>query len=79
VLHGLGDRTRLAIVLHLLDQGPQSMPELADALRVHQSTVSRQVTALRRAQVVDVDEQRRVVVDRTTLRRVGHTLLETLE
>lgn len=79
VLRGLGDHTRLAIVLHLLEHGPLSMPELADALQVHQSTISRQVASLRRARVVGNDEQRRIVVNRRVLRQTSQTLLEALE
>jgi DNA-binding transcriptional ArsR family regulator len=78
-LHGLGDRTRLSIVLHLLDHGPLSMPELADALQVHQSTISRQVAALRRAGLVDQDPQRRVAANRQALQRTANTLLEASE
>jgi hypothetical protein len=78
-LHGLGERTRLSIVLHLLDHGPLPMPELADALQVHQSTISRQVAALRRAGLVDHDPQRHVAVNRQALRRTAHTLLEASE
>ncbi len=78
-LHGLGDQTRLSIVLHLLDHGPLPMPDLADALQVHQSTISRQVAALRRTGLVDQDPQRRVSVNRQALRRTAHTLLEASE
>lgn len=78
-LHALGDRTRLAIVLHLLEHGRLSMPQLTDALQVHQSTISRQVTVLRKAHLVELDAQRRLVVDRDALRRTCHTLLETLD
>ncbi|MBO0812264.1 MAG: helix-turn-helix transcriptional regulator [Microlunatus sp.] len=75
----LGDKTRLAIVLHLLDHGPLTMQQLADALEVHQSTISRQVTVLRRAGVVAVREDRRVEVDRSMIRTTAETLLATLE
>ena len=75
----LGDRTRLAIILRLLDHGPQTMQELADALEVHQSTISRQVTVLRKAGVVAVRDDRRVQVDRSMIRSTAETLLATLE
>lgn len=78
-LHALGDRTRLAIVLHLLEHGALSMPELANALQVHQSTISRQVAALRRAQLVAQDGQRRLSAGREALRRAAQTLLEAVE
>jgi DNA-binding transcriptional ArsR family regulator len=78
-LHALGDRTRLAIVLHLLERGHLTMQQLTDVLEVHQSTISRQVATLRKAGVVELDEQRRIVVRRDALRRTCHTLLEALE
>lgn len=78
-LHALGDRTRLAIVLHLLERGHLTMQRLTDTLEVHQSTISRQVATLRKAGVVELDEQRRIVVRREALRRTCHTLLEALE
>ena len=74
----LGDRTRLTIVLHLLDRGPLSMQQIADALEVHQSTISRQVTALRRAGVVSLQDDRRVAVRRDTIRQACQTLLAAL-
>jgi DNA-binding transcriptional ArsR family regulator len=74
----LGDRTRLAIVLQLLDEGPQTMQGLADSLEVHQSTISRQVGLLRRAGLVVVRD-RKVHIDRSALRTVGETLLATLD
>ncbi len=74
----LGDRTRLAIVLHLLDHGPMVMQQLADALEVHQSTISRQVGLLRRAGLVAVAD-RKVQVERSALRTAGETLLEALD
>ncbi len=81
-MHALGDRTRLAIVLHLLEQGPLSMQQLIDALQVHQSTISRQVAALRRAglvEQVDGDDQRRIKVRRDPLREACRTLQEALD
>lgn len=78
-MRALGDRTRLAIVLQLLDHGPLSMQQLVDAVKVHQSTVSRQVAALREAGLVDLDEQRRIVVDRAPVRLACQTLLDALE
>ncbi|MGW0228618.1 ArsR/SmtB family transcription factor [Actinopolymorpha singaporensis] len=78
-MRALGDRTRLAIVLQLLDDGPLTMQQLVDVLQVHQSTVSRQVAALREAGLVEVDEQRRIVVDRDPVRQACHTLLDALE
>ncbi|GAB3432397.1 hypothetical protein GCM10027569_81090 [Flindersiella endophytica] len=78
-MQALGDRTRLAIVLYLADQGPVSMQALSDAVRVHQSTVSRQVAALRKAGLVSVDDQRRIVARLDTVRRTCHTLLEAIE
>lgn len=79
VMTALGDRTRLAIVLHLLDHGPAAMQHLADALEVHQSTISRQVTVLRKAGIVTVQQDRRVAVDRLRIRNVAETLLATLD
>ncbi|REF37179.1 ArsR/SmtB family transcription factor [Thermasporomyces composti] len=78
-MHALGDRTRLAIVLHLLEHGPLTMQELAEALQVHQSTISRQVTALRKAEMVTVRRDRRVAVQRETIREACQTLLAALE
>jgi len=78
-MHALGDRTRLAIALHLLENGPLTMQQLADALEVHQSTISRQVTALRRAGVVTLQDDRRVAVDRDTIRETCQTLLAALD
>lgn len=78
-MQALGDRTRLAIVLYLADHGPVSMQALSDAVQVHQSTVSRQVATLRKAGLVDVDEQRRIVARLDTVRRTCHTLLEAIE
>lgn len=75
----LGDKTRLAIVLHLLDRGPLSMQQLTDALEVHQSTISRQVTVLRRSGLVEVGPDRRVTVSRDAIRGTAETLLATLE
>lgn len=79
VMHALGDRTRLAVVLHLLEHGPRSMQQLTDALRVHQSTISRQVAALRKADLVELDEERRIVVNREAINRACRTLAEALE
>ncbi|HEY8473324.1 MAG TPA: helix-turn-helix transcriptional regulator [Natronosporangium sp.] len=78
-LHALGDRTRLAIVLHLLEHDRLTMPQLIEALGVHQSTISRQVAALRSAGLVELDEQRRLSAHRDALRRAARTLLEALE
>ncbi|QGN32180.1 helix-turn-helix transcriptional regulator [Microlunatus sp. Gsoil 973] len=75
----LGDKTRLALVLHLLDHGPLTMQQLADALEVHQSTISRQVTVLRKAGIVIIRDDRRVEVDRAVIRTTAETLLATLE
>lgn len=79
VLHALGDRTRLAIVLHLLEHDRLTMPQLTQAVGVHQSTVWRQVAALRAAGLVELDDQRRIVADRVALRRTCRTMLEALE
>jgi DNA-binding transcriptional ArsR family regulator len=78
-LHALGDRTRLAIVLHLLEHDRLTMPQLTEAVSVHQSTVSRQVAALRAAGLVELDQQRRIIADRAALRRTARTLFEALE
>ncbi|HVX45506.1 MAG TPA: winged helix-turn-helix domain-containing protein [Mycobacteriales bacterium] len=78
-MHALGDRTRLAIALHLLENGPLTAQQLADALEVHQSTISRQVTALRRAGVVAVQSDRRITVDRAAIRQTCQTLLAALD
>lgn len=75
----LGDKTRLAIILHLLDHGSLTMQQLADALEVHQSTISRQVTVLRKAGVVAIGDDRKVSVDRTMIKNTAETLLATLE
>jgi DNA-binding transcriptional ArsR family regulator len=75
----LGDKTRLVIVLHLLDHGPLTMQQLADALEVHQSTISRQATVLRKAGIVIVRDDRRVEVDRAVIRSAAETLLATVE
>jgi DNA-binding transcriptional ArsR family regulator len=78
-LHALGDRTRLAIVLHLLEHDRSTMPQLTHALDVHQSTISRQMAALRGAGLVELDQQRRFVANREALRRTCRTLLEALD
>lgn len=78
-LTALGDKTRLAIVLHLLDRGPLSMQQLTDALEVHQSTISRQVTVLRRSGLVTVGDDRRIAAHRPAIRDTAETLLTTLE
>jgi DNA-binding transcriptional ArsR family regulator len=78
-MHALGDRTRLAIALHLLANGPLTMQQLADALEVHQSTISRQVTALRRAGMVTPLDDRRVAVNRDAIRQACQTLLTALD
>lgn len=78
-MHALGDRTRLAITLHLLENGPLTMPQLADSLEVHQSTISRQVTTLRRAGIVGIREDRCVAVQHDTIRQTCTTLLSALD
>lgn len=78
-MHALGDRTRLAIALHLLANGPLTMQQLADALEVHQSTISRQVTALRRAGMLTQLDDRRVAVQRDAIRQACQTLLTALD
>lgn len=78
-MDALGDRTRLAIVLHVLDLGPLPMHQLVEALQVHQSTISRQVTTLRKAGLVELDEHRRIVVRQDVIRQACRTLLETLD
>ncbi|MGW5363843.1 ArsR/SmtB family transcription factor [Actinopolymorpha pittospori] len=78
-MHALGDRTRLTIALHLLENGPLTMQQLADALEVHQSTISRQVTMLRRAGMVSLRDDRRVEVQRDTIRQTCQTLLTALD
>ncbi len=79
VMRALGDRTRLALTLHLLEHGPMSMQQLADALEVHQSTVSRQVNALREAGVVRIQDDRRVVAVSGVVRQACQTLLTAVD
>jgi DNA-binding transcriptional ArsR family regulator len=74
IMQALGDPTRLAIVLQLLGRGPLTMGELAGSLDVHQSTISRQVTALRRADLVSTDDERRVTVSRNLVRQAAEQL-----
>jgi DNA-binding transcriptional ArsR family regulator len=78
-MQALGDRTRLAIALHLAEHGPQSMPQLAAAVDVHQSTISRQVATLREAGVVELDSARRIVVNRDAIRQACAALLKALD
>ena len=78
VMQALGDQTRLAIVLRLLDGGPLTMQELTDALQVHQTTISRQVAALRKARLVSQDDQRRVNVNREEIRDACRLLLDAV-
>ncbi|HEY8454777.1 MAG TPA: helix-turn-helix transcriptional regulator [Actinopolymorphaceae bacterium] len=78
-MQALGDRTRLAIVLYLADHGPVFMQQLSDAVQVHQSTVSRQVATLRKAGLVRIDDQRRIVARLDVVRRTCQTLLEAIE
>jgi DNA-binding transcriptional ArsR family regulator len=73
-MQALGDPTRLAIVLQLLGRGPLTMGELAGSLEVHQSTISRQVTALRKADLVSIGDQRRVAVRRDLVRQAADQL-----
>jgi len=77
-MHALGDPTRLAIVLHILEHGPVPMSQLTDALQVHQTTISRQVAALRKAGLASQDEHRRIIVDRDDIREACLTLLDEL-
>jgi DNA-binding transcriptional ArsR family regulator len=79
VMRALGDRTRLALTLHLLEHGPMTMQQLADALEVHQSTVSRQVNALREAGVVRIQDDRRVVAVSGVVRQACQTLLAAVD
>lgn len=74
VMRALGDPTRLAIVLRLLGQGPMTMSELTESLDVHQSTISRQVAALRKAQLLADDDQRRLTVRRDLIRQAAGQL-----
>lgn len=78
-MQALGDRTRLAIALHLAEHGAQTMPQLATAIKVHQSTISRQVAALREAGVVEFDASRRIVVNREAIRQACTALLRALD
>lgn len=76
VLRALGDPTRLAIVLQLLDDGPMTMSRLIEAVGVHQTTISRQVSALRSAGLVHQDQDRRIVVNGEEIRTVCQTLIK---
>ena len=78
IMNALGDPTRLAIVLHILEHGPVAMSQLTDALQVHQTTISRQVTALRKAGLASQDERRRIVIHRDDIRDACLTLLDEL-
>lgn len=77
-LEALGDRNRLALLLELAAHGAQPMQRLAALLEVHQSTVSRQVATLRKAGLVWLDDDRRVVVDVDAIRDTCDTLKEAL-
>lgn len=74
----LGDRTRLAILLRLAQDGPLSMQQLSAALKVHQSTVSRQIAVLRKAGLVRLDDQRQIEIARDVVRKTCDTLREAL-
>lgn len=78
IMQALGDPTRLAIVMHILEHGPVTMSKLTEALQVHQTTISRQVTALRKAGLAWQDEHRRIVVSRHDIREACLTLLDEL-
>lgn len=77
--HALGDRTRLAIVLYLSDHGPAPMKNIVDALQVHQSSVSRQVSALCQAGLVTVREDRLLSLNREHIVRSCHVLLKAID
>lgn len=78
VLGALGDTTRLSIVLQLIDSGPSTMTDLIEATGVHQTTVSRQVMALRKARLVTIDDRRRVVLQTGAIEEACHTLLAAI-
>ena len=78
IMNALGDPTRLAIVLHILEHGPVAMSQLTDALQVHQTTISRQVAALRKAGLASQDENRRIVIHRDAIREACLTMLDEL-
>lgn len=73
----LGDRTRLAILLQLAQDGPLSMQQLTAALKVHQSTVSRQIAVLRKARLVRTNN-REIEIARDVVRKTCDTLREAL-
>lgn len=76
-MEALGDRTRMAIMLHLAATAEQSMQDIADALSIHQSTVSRQVGVLLRAGLIT---ERRGGIRRYQLNRPGvRELCKTVE
>lgn len=77
-LLAIGEQSRLAIVLQLIERGPLTMQQLTDVLRVHQTTISRQVAALRKSGLANQDDQRRIVLNQAELRRVCQTLLDAL-
>lgn len=79
VLTALGDPTRLSIVLQLIAGGPLTMSALTEVTGVHQTTVSRQVAALRKARLVKLDEQRRVVLATPAIEDACHTLLTAIQ
>lgn len=79
VLKALGDPTRLSIVLQLIASGPLTMSALTEATGVHQTTVSRQVAALRKSRLVHIDDQRRVVLATSDIEHACHTLLTAIQ
>lgn len=79
IMQTLGDHTRLALVLHLLDHGPQTMQQLAAALNVHPSTISRQVAALREAGIARINNDRQVTANHQAVIRAGRTLIEAAQ
>lgn len=79
VLQALGDPTRLSIVLQLIASGPSTMTALTEVTGVHQTTVSRQVAALRKSRLVELDEQRRVVLQTPAIEEACQTLLTAIQ
>lgn len=79
VLRALGDPTRLSIVLQLIASGPSTMSALTEATGVHQTTVSRQVAALRKSKLAQLDDQRRVVLATPVIEHACRTLLTAIQ
>ncbi len=77
----LGDATRLAILFLLGERGELVAQQIVEALGVHQSTVSRNLTQLERTRLVRVRREgslKHYLLQRHRIRAICHQLLEAI-